>query len=56
MRRFKNFLEVFSIVNFLLGPFVDSSDIHLILEYDKDEKFEESSASRANRFIVHSDR
>jgi len=38
------------------GPFVESSDIHLILEYDKNEKFEESSATRANRFIVHSDR
>ena len=38
------------------GPEVPQSDIHLILEYDKNEKYGEFTAPRANRFIVHADR
>jgi len=37
------------------GPKVKSSDIHLIVEYDKNEKFDNLVAPRANRFIVHAD-
>ena len=37
------------------GPKVKSSDIHLIVEYDKNEKFDHLVAPRANRFIVHAD-
>ena len=38
------------------GPSVPTSDIHLILEYNKDEQFGSFTAPRANRFIVHADR
>lgn len=34
---------------------LDSDDYHLILEYDIGEEWEEFTAPRANRFIVHSD-
>ena len=37
------------------GPKVEQSDIHLIVEYDKNEKFDYLTAPRANRFIVHAD-
>jgi len=38
------------------GPSVPVSDIHLILEYDKNEEFGSFKAPRANRFIIHADR
>jgi len=38
------------------GPKVDQSDIHLIMEYDKNDRFGELESPRANRFIIHSDR
>jgi len=38
------------------GPKVKSADIHLIIEYDKNESFGENlKSTRANRFIVHAD-
>ena len=38
------------------GPSVPNSDIHLILEYDKNEEYGSFKAPRANRFIIHADR
>lgn len=38
------------------GPQVENSDVHLILEYDKNESFGTFTAPRANRFIIHADR
>ena len=38
------------------GPKVKSADIHLIIEYDKNESLgEKLKSTRANRFIVHAD-
>ena len=38
------------------GPKVKSADIHLIIEYDKNESLGENlKSTRANRFIVHAD-
>lgn len=38
------------------GADVDQDDVHLILEYKRNEKWNDWIAPRANRFIVHSDR
>ena len=38
------------------GPKVKSADIHLIIEYDKNESLGDNlKSTRANRFIVHAD-
>ena len=39
----------------LIGSEVNSSDIHLIMEYKTGEKWKEQVSPRANRYIVHSD-
>ena len=37
------------------GNSVNSSDVHLIMEYKTNEKWKKRTSPRANRYIVHSD-
>ena len=39
----------------VVGDLIESDDIHLILEYKRNEKWGTLQSPRANRFIIHSD-
>ena len=58
MPALKTFIKEFNLHDRLKssGPKVKSADIHLIIEYDKNESLGENlKSTRANRFIVHAD-